>query len=75
MLTLYKARTVYSGADRVLEEIGNIAGRHVVIAPDAFTLAVEQTIAAKLGRKGVFDVEVMSFARLATVLLGSEIKK
>lgn len=75
MLTLYKARTVYAAADRVLSEVGARAGKHIVIAPDPFTLAVEESISDKLGKKGIFDIEVMSFARLAGVVLGSKIKK
>lgn len=75
MLTLYKARTVYEAADKLLSEIGKGEGRRIVIAPDPFTLAVEQSVAHKLGKQGIFDVEVMSFARLASVALGGKIKK
>ena len=75
MLTLYKARTVHEAADKVLSEVGKGTGRRIVIAPDPFTLAVEQSIAHKIGKKGIFDVEVMSFARLASVVLGGKIKK
>ena len=50
-------------------------GKNIVIVPDPFTLAVETTVAEKLGAKGVFDVEVMSFARLAAVTLGGQINK
>ena len=75
MLTIYKSRTAFYAAEEVLSKIKEEAGRHVVIAPDPFTLAVEKAIANKLGKKGIFDVEVMSFARLAVVALGSKIKK
>ena len=75
MLTLYTARTVREGADKVLSDISKQDGRHVVIVPDPFTLAVETAVAERLGEKGVFDVEVMSFARLAAVTLGTQIKK
>ena len=75
MLTIYSARTVQEGAEKVLSEIKDKEGRNIVIVPDPFTLAVEQTVAEKLGAKGVFDVEVMSFARLAAVTLGGRIKK
>ena len=73
--TLYKARTIHAATDAVLSAIKATEGRHIVIAPDAFTLAVEQTISNKLGKESVFHVEVMSFARLASVMLGEKIKK
>ena len=75
MLTIYKARTVQECADAVLSDIENKSGKNVVIVPDPFTLAVETAVATKLGAKAVFDVEVMSFARLAAVTLGGQIKK
>ena len=74
MFTVYKAQTAHFAAEKVISEIGG-TGRHIVIAPDAFTLAVEKTISAKLGKKGFFDIEVMSFARLASVFLGDDIDR
>ena len=74
MLTIYRAQTTHLAADKVISEIGK-EGKYIVIAPDAFTVAVEKTISAKLGKKGFFNVEVMSFARLASVFLGENIKK
>ena len=74
-LTLYKSRTIHAATEGVLSEIGREKGRHIVIAPDAFTLAIEQMISDKLGKEGIFHVEVMSFARLASVVLGDRIKK
>ena len=73
--TLYKARTIHAATDAVLSAVKATEGRHIIIAPDAFTLAVEQTISNKLGKESVFHVEVMSFARLASVMLGEKIKK
>ena len=75
MLKIYTARTVQEGAEAVLIDIKEKSGKNIVIVPDPFTLAVETTVAEKLGAKGVFDVEVMSFARLAAVTLGGQIKK
>ena len=74
-LTLYKASTIHAATDGVLSAMQEGSGRHIVIAPDDFTLAVEQMIAQKLGKEGIFHVEVMSFARLASVVLGDTIKK
>ena len=74
MFTIYKARTAHLAAEEVVSRIQG-EGRHVVIAPDPFTLAVEKTISAKLGKKSFFNVEVMSFARLASVFLGENVAK
>lgn len=74
MFTIYKARTAHLAAEEVVSRIEG-EGRHVVIAPDPFTLAVEKTISAKLGKKSFFNVEVMSFARLASVFLGETVAK
>lgn len=71
MFTIYKAQTAHLAAEEVISAIKG-EGRHVVIAPDPFTLAVEKTISAKLGKKSFFNVEVMSFARLASVFLGEK---
>ena len=74
MLTVYKAQTADLAAEEVVSMIKG-EGRHVVIAPDPFTLAVEKTISAKLGKKSFFNVEVMSFARLASVFLGEGVNE
>lgn len=70
--TVYKAQTADLAAEAVVSVIKG-EGRHVVIAPDPFTLAVEKTISAKLDKKSFFNVEVMSFARLASVFLGEDV--
>ena len=72
MLHVVKAQTAHLAAEAVVSMIQE-QGRHVVIAPDPFTLAVEKTISAKLGKKSLFNVEVMSFARLASVFLGESV--
>ncbi len=74
MFTIYKSQTAQTAAEKVISTIGK-TGRHIVVAPDAFTVAIEKAISAKLGRKGFFNVEVMSFARLASVFLGNDIAK
>ena len=74
MFTIYKAQTAQRAAETVIRSIGK-TGRHIVIAPDAFTVAIEKEISASLERKGFFNVEVMSFARLASVFLGENIAK
>ena len=74
MFTIYKAQTAHLAAEAVVSMIKG-EGRHVVIAPDPFTLAVEKTISSKLGKKAFFNIEVMSFARLASVFLGESVRK
>jgi len=75
MLTVCKASTVHTAADYVLSAIREGEGKNVVIAPDSFTLAVEMSVAEKLKKAGTFEVEVMSFARLASVVLGKKIRQ
>ena len=71
---VYKAKTTHLAAEEVLSRIEG-AGRHIVIAPDPFTFAVEKAISDKLNKKAFFNVEVMSFARLASVFLGEKAKR
>ena len=73
MITLYQAHTVYEGERAILSALKKTEGRKIVIVPDPFTLALETSILAGKGEEGTFDVEVMSFARLAAVALGDKL--
>ena len=75
MVTLYKAKSVDSGARGVLSALRKRQGRSIIIVPDAFTLSLETGIFTESDRQGTFDVEVMSFARLAAVALGKDLAK
>ena len=75
MLTIHKAKTVSAGEKSLLAALKNHTGRAIIIVPDAFTLSLETTIFGEMGTQGTFDVEVMSFARLAAVTLGSSVVK
>jgi len=75
MVTFYKAKSVHSAAKGVLAALKETRGRSIIIVPDAFTLSLETGALAKLGLEGTFDIEVMSFARLAAVALGKSIEK
>ena len=75
MLTIHKAKTVSAGEKSLLAALKEHKGRAIIIVPDAFTLSLETTIFGEMGRSGTFDVEVMSFARLAAVTLGSSVEK
>lgn len=47
----------------------------IVIAPDRFTAFVERGLISTLELESTFGIEVMSFTRLATKLVGRDIKK
>ena len=47
-------------------------GRKLVIVPDRFVVSAERKILGVLGLKGSFDIEVLSFARLAQRLLAKK---
>lgn len=46
-----------------------------VIAPDRFTASVERGLLLTLGEESSFDIEVMSFTRMADRYVGADIKK
>ncbi len=75
MVTLFRAKSVYLGAEAVLSSLKGRKGRSIIIVPDAFTLSLETGALTKLGREGTFDIEVMSFARLASLALGKDVLK
>ena len=58
-----------------LAKARRMGGRHVIIVPDRFALSAERNVMRELGVKGLFDVEVMSFTRLAKTVLSSSLKK
>ncbi len=63
---------------RVLAEMKKAranGGRIVVIAPDRFTASVERGLLLSLKEEGSFDIEVMSFTRMADRYVGDSIKK
>lgn len=53
----------------------NKNGRSIVIVPDNFTLSIEKNILKKLGTEASFDIEVVSFMRLAQKTLKGRIGK
>jgi len=75
MVTLFKAHSVREGTDAVLSTLKEGNGKNIIVVPDAFTLAFEASALSRLGKEGSFDLEVMSFARLASVALGNKMKK
>ncbi len=58
----------------VLGEIAaNSDKRCIVLAPDRFTASVERGLISSLGLKSTFGLEVMSFTRLASRLMGKDL--
>lgn len=64
----------FYGVLRELRETHS-SGRNVVLVPDKFSLSLERNILSKLGLKGSFNIEVMSFTRFATKSLKNNIKR
>lgn len=58
--------------DRLREQY-RAGSRHLLIVPDRFTLSYERAVLQALGKAGTFDVEVVSFSRLADKVLGNRI--
>ena len=70
MIFSYLSNTLKGAFDAVAERIaGSRDRRHIVIVPDKFTLSTERSILAALKVEGAFDIDVVSFERLADKLL------
>lgn len=66
MLYLYSSDVLSDVFNRVIERISESdAKRHIVIVPDKFTLSTERSVLDALKIKCTFNIDVMSFERLA----------
>ena len=73
MVVFYAGNTLAGIAERILSDVPTDGkGKHVVLVPDRFTLAVESAVAARVGAS--VNVEVLTFARLAERVLGATAK-
>lgn len=73
IITSNSSRGAYRG---VLNELRRTLDEsNVVLAPDRFTASVERGLISSLELSGSFNIEVMSFTRLANRLIGRDIKK
>lgn len=68
-LHLLCGRAASGKSRRVEEEIarlyaGGLTGRVILIVPDQYTFEAERSLASRIGRGGLFGVEVLSFSRL-----------
>jgi ATP-dependent helicase/DNAse subunit B len=64
------SRGAFNGVLELLKKRTASAGKHIVIVPDRFTAYIEREIMEYLSADSLFDVEVMSFTRLALKCLG-----
>ena len=68
-VTFYAGNTLQGIAKRILADLPEGGDkRHVLLVPDRDTLAMEETLANRFGV--TFNVEVLTFARLAVMVLG-----
>lgn len=75
IITSNTSRGAYLGVVKELKSKLSDTALNIVIAPDRFTASVERGLISTLGIESTFGIEVMSFTRLASKLLGNEIKK
>lgn len=67
------SRGAYNG---VIEQLkSNMAGANIIIAPDRFMASIERSVIKSLEIDGTFNIDVMSFTRLANKLIGKDILK
>lgn len=69
------SRATYGGIVKEIKKNLSQADGGIVIAPDRFTASVERGLLDSLGVDSSFNLEVMSFTRLANKLIGKDIKK
>lgn len=73
IITSNTSRGAYLG---VVNELKSKLGAYnIVLAPDRFTASIERGLISALGIESTFGIEVMSFTRLASKLIGNDIKK
>ncbi len=68
MLKIFTSNTGNNAAHLVMEQLkkNNLSGsNHIVIVPDRFAMSVEKEIFEYLGLEGAFNIDVVSFTRLA----------
>lgn len=75
IITSNTSKGAYLGVVEVLRKNMDGTSKNVVIAPDRFTASVERGLISALQIESTFGIEVMSFTRLASKLIGNDIKK
>lgn len=77
-LNIIKTNTTSEGSNGLISRLAyqkNSGNAHFFIVPDRLTLSFEQEICEKVFPDGFYNVDVVSFTRLAIKLLGGKIKK
>lgn len=74
IITSNTSKGAYLGVVGILAKNMDGTSQNIVIAPDRFTASVERGLISALGIESTFGIEVMSFTRLASKLIGSDIK-
>lgn len=75
IITSNTSRGAYRAVVKQLKSNMDGKSKNVVIAPDRYTASVERGLISSLKIESTFGIEVMSFTRLASKLIGSDIKK
>ncbi len=78
MLKIFTSNTGNNAAHLVMDELkkNNTSGsNHIVIVPDRFAMSVEKEIFDYLGLDGAFNIDVVSFTRLAIKSLTGRAKQ
>ncbi len=75
IITSNTSKGAYLGVVGILAKNMDGTSKNIVIAPDRFTASVERGLISALGIESTFGIEVMSFTRLASKLIGNDIKK
>lgn len=73
-ITIYTSNTLNAACGAVIDSLGknNAEGTsHIFIAPDKFSLSIEKEIFERLQLQASFNIDVVSFMRLAKKTLGA----
>ncbi len=69
------SRGAYNGVIEQLKINRSATSRNIIIGPDRFVASLEREVIKSLDIDGTFDIDIMSFTRLANKLVGSDIAK
>ena len=75
-MKIITSNTSHGAFKGIVDEINEHRGffeKNIVLAPPHFTASVERAILSSLKEKSAFDIEVMSFTRLAQKVLDKEV--
>ena len=77
ILTANTFRGAFSGIAKIIKSNNSdkLKDKHIIIAPDRFTLTLEKLILEELGLSCAVNIEVVSFSRLAVKILKDDVKK